>query len=207
MVEIMSSDLPYGDPATRRRILDAAVDLAAELGPSMRLADVSQAAGISHQGLYLHFRGRDALLLAMLPHMEASFELKNKHQQILRAASGLEALDRMVGFMAELNLRLDTIGWVFEEAQYLDDAFGRDYRRRVSGLREAIQDGVTARLAREGLMDQRWTVSDATDLFLATTTYGSWRDLTRELGWTTEQYTESVGRLLRTALLDDPGPV
>lgn len=201
MVDTMSSEDSYGDPNTRRRILDAGIDLAATLGPSMRLADVSQAAGVSHQGLYLHFRGRDALLLAMLPHMVETYEVQSLHQQVLDAPDGLTALERMVEFLGRLNERLDKISWVLEEAQHLDDAFGRDWRRRVVGLRDAIESDVITRLSEEQGLRPEWSISDATDLFLSVTTLGTWRELTRELGWTPRQYTENAIRLIRTSLV------
>lgn len=204
MVDTVSSDEPYGDPATRKRILDVALDLAAELGPSMRLADVSQAAGISHQGLYLHFRGRDSLLLGLLQHMDETYEFEARYERVTAAADGVLALEEMVEFMTELNVRLDDIGWVLEEVQYLDEAFGQDYQRRVSGLREAIQTDVVSRLFDEGHLRPEWNISDASDLFLITTTYGTWRELTRELGWAPTQYARQASQLLKTALLITP---
>lgn len=200
MVDTMSSET-YGDPETRRRILDAAVGLAAQFGPTMRLADVARAAGVSHQGLYLHFRGRSALLLAMLPHMVETYDVHRLHQRVLDARNGPTAIDRMVEFLGQLNEKLDTIGWVLEEAQHLDEAFGRDWRRRVAGLRESIESDVIARLSEEGTLRPEWSVSDATDLFLAITTLGTWRELTGELGWSRGQYTKNAIRIIRTALL------
>lgn len=192
----------YGDPETRKRILDAALDLAGRLGPGMRLADVAEAAEVSHQGLYLHFRGRNALLLALLPHMVETFDVRRLHQRVLDSPNGPAALDRMVEFLGSLNQRLDTISWVLEEAQHLDDDFGRDWRRRVAGLRDSIETDVISRLAQEGKLRPSWSVSDATDLFLAVTTLGAWRELTRELGWSPAQYTDNTIRMVRTALLE-----
>lgn len=205
MVDTVSSVESYGDPATRKRILDVALDLAAELGPSMRLADVSAGAGISHQGLYLHFGGRNGLLEALLGHMVESFEINQRYSEVTEAVDALTAMEKMVGFLGFMNERLDSIGWVLEEAQYLDEAFGEDYRRRVSGLRAAIETDTIIRLADEGLLRPEWSTSDATDLFLALTTLGTWRELTRELGWTPAEYEATTLRLLRTSLLRDPG--
>jgi AcrR family transcriptional regulator len=201
-----SSHGPYGDPETRKRILDVALDLAAELGPSMRLADVSKGAGVSHQGLYLHFRGRDGLLLALLPHMVEAFDIRSHHQRVVDADDGRAAIEMMVRFLGELNRRLDTIGWVLEEAQHLNEAFGRDWRRRVEGLRAAIETDVVRRLTDEGLLRPGWTVADAADLFLAVTTLGAWRELTRELGWTPDQYIENITRLIGISLLVEGWP-
>lgn len=202
MVDTVSSG-SYGDPATRRRILDVGLRLASELGPSMRLIDVARDAGVSHQGLYLHFGGRDGLLLALLPHMIESFDLHRRYEEVTGAADGREALVRMVSFLATMNARLDTIGWVLEEAQHLDEEFGRDWKQRVTGVRGVIERDVVDRLASEGLLRSEWTTSDATDLIVALTTLGSWRELTRELGWNVDEYCSNVVRILETSLLGE----
>lgn len=196
-----TSSTRYGDPKTRARILDAALALAAEMGPSMRLADVGRAAGISHQGLYLHFGGRDGLLGALVPHMVEAFDLKARHQTVVDAPDGNSAIERMVGFLSELNQHLDSIGWVLEEAQHLDEGFGRDWRRRVAGLRDAIETEVIGRLESEQALRPEWSRSEATDLFLAVTTLGAWRELTGELGWTATEYTRNVTRMIEKCLL------
>ena len=170
----------------------------------MRLADVSQAAGISHQGLYLHFRGRDALLLGLLGHMHVTFQFEARYQRVTDAPDGIRAMEEMLEFMTELNMRLDKIGWVLEEVQYLDEAFGRDYRQRVSGLREAIRNDVITRLSDEGHLRPEWNIPEATDLFLISTTYGTWKELTREIGWAPLEYARNTIRILGTALLGNP---
>ena len=35
---------------------------------------------------------------------------------------------------------------------------------------------------------------------------GAWRELTRELGWTSDDYREHISRLLRRAFIDSPAP-
>lgn len=196
-----SKAAPYGNPETRERILDVALRLAAEKGPAMRLVDVARGADVSHQALYLHFGGRDGLLLALMPHMVERFDLKRMYAEVTASPDGRAAMHAMVRFLASLNARLDSIGWVLEEAQHLDASFGEEYRRRVSGLREVIERDVISRLHAEGSLRDVWTVPDATDLMLSLTALGTWRELTRELGWSASDYLENVVRLLEAGLL------
>lgn len=182
----------YGDPETRERILDAALELSARMGPSMRLADVARAAGVSHQGLYLHFKGRNALLLGLLDHMVSSFGLRERSDAVVAATDGVAAVERIVGFMYQLDFRLAEIGWVLEEAQHLDDGFGNDWRNRARGLRDFIEQHVAERLRSEGRLRAPWSVDDATDLVLGLTDLGTWRTFVRDLGWSESDY---VGRL------------
>ena len=53
-----------GDPATRRRILEAArALLEARPGANIAMGEVAARAGVSRQALYLHFADRTNLLL------------------------------------------------------------------------------------------------------------------------------------------------
>jgi len=204
MVDMVSSSRQaYGDPETRRRILDAALEAAGELGPSMRLADVANRAGVSHQGLYLHFQGRDALLVALLTHMVETFDVHARYRLVQEAPDGVTAIRALVDHLGFMNSKLDTIGWVLEEAQHLDQAFGQDWQRRVVGLREAIESDVIGRLVSEGSLRTPWSVTDAADLFLSVTTLGTWRDLTLGLGWTPEEYTNNITRILEAGLMNE----
>jgi hypothetical protein len=65
-----------------------------------------------------------------------------------------------------------------------------------------IEHEVIMRLSEEGSLKEGWSIEDATDLVLAVTTLGAWRELTRELRWTPEQYSENVTRLLINSLID-----
>lgn len=190
----------YGDPDTRRRILDAALRLTSQLGPSMRLADVAKAAGVSHQGLYLHFRGRHALLVALLGHMVESFGLESLSQAVVAAPDGREAVARLVEFVYTLNLRLEEVGWVLEEAQHIDEAFGRDWRHRTKGLRDFIREKVVSRLAGEGVLGERWSVESASDLIIGLTNLGTWRIYVRDLGWSRRRYIESLTAMIVAGL-------
>src|ERR1700733_4796126 len=55
------------DPERRRRILQAAADLAAHRGfPAISMADIGAEAGIVGSGIYRHFGSKDAILVALL---------------------------------------------------------------------------------------------------------------------------------------------
>jgi len=60
-----------GDPATRQRICEAALRLIVKRGGAdVPLAAVAKAARVSRQALYLHFKDRAALFLAVAQHAD-----------------------------------------------------------------------------------------------------------------------------------------
>src|SRR5579864_8798195 len=88
----MSSIGPTGD-----RILDAAFSCA-EGGPDFTMADVARAAGLSRQGVYLHFPDRKTLLVAL------ALRAREEHPavRIEDAPSARAALNAVVARMAEI---------------------------------------------------------------------------------------------------------
>jgi AcrR family transcriptional regulator len=59
-----SGNAPRSDEEAITRILDAADEIIAERGSTMRLADVARALGVTRQTVYRYFPGTDALLIA-----------------------------------------------------------------------------------------------------------------------------------------------
>jgi hypothetical protein len=69
------------------------------------------------------------------------------------------------------------------------------------GRRQMHIRSIVERIAAEGRLAKGWSVDTAVELLYVVTMPGPWRELTRELGWTAEQYTQNLTRLVRSALL------
>lgn len=179
----------YGTAETRHAILEAARELAETIGPAMRIADVAQAAGVSRQALYLHFGDRKGLVLALLAHIQETYGVHSMVDRIEQAPSAAEGLYRLIEVLATLNGHVDKVGWLFDEAQHLDEAFGRDWRDRVRGTLEYIRATLEKMVGDRGLAEG-WDVENAAEFVFAVTSLGTWRDLTRDLGWSEQQFVE-----------------
>lgn len=197
----MSSE--FGDPETRARILESARELAESMGPAMRLADVAAHAGVSRQAVYLHFGDRAGLVLALLEHMQLAYGVHAMTERVTGARTPAQRLRRLVDLLATLNGHVDRVGWLFDEAQHLDEAFGRDWRNRARGVRAFIEQQVRA-VAEAGALDPRWDVAGATDFVFAVTSLGSWRELTRDLGLSNRAYLQRVRSWVVDLLLASP---
>ena len=197
----MSSDEPlYGDPETRSRILQATWELIEEVGPGVTLVDAADRAGVSRQAVYLHFGDRAGLLLALVQYMPESLGFQKMLANVFDAPTGAEMLERAVKLHSTYTSRIDSIAQVLEAAQYQDEELGAAWRDRMNASRAAHR-AIIQRVADEGQLADGWTVDTAGDLFYTVTMNGPWRELTRELGWTPEQYAENITRLLRRSLL------
>lgn len=98
--------------------------------------------------------------------------------------------------------RVDAITSILEAHQHQDQAVAAALRDRLD-FRRAAHLEVIARIAAEGDLRAGWTIDSAADLFFAVTMPSPWRELTGTCGWSAEQYTDRMSRLLRRALITD----
>ncbi len=195
-----SGEAAYGEPATRHRILRATWELIEERGSSIRLVDVADRAGVSRQAVYLHFGDRAGLLVALVEYLDETLGLEELVDHVFDAPTGAEALERIVEMHSIFSPKIDSVVRVLEAAQYDDEALAAAWRNRRHG-RRSVHRAIIERIADEGQLAQGWTIDTAADLSYTITMPEPWRELTRERGWTPEQYAENIAKLLRCSLI------
>jgi AcrR family transcriptional regulator len=197
----MSSEAaPYGDPDTRRRILQAAWELLEQQDAGVKLVDVADRAGVSRQAVYLHFGDRSGLLVALVDFIDVSLGAVQLRAHIHGGATGVESLQRWIETMSWYTAKIDRVTQVLESSQYQDEALAAAWRNRMGRRQQHIRS-IVERIAAEGQLAKGWSVNAAVDLIYVITMPGAWRELTRELGWTAEQYSQHLTRLIQAALL------
>jgi AcrR family transcriptional regulator len=194
----------YGDPETRRRILDAAWALLEERGTGIRVADVAKRAGVSRQGLYLHFGDRVSLFVAVADHIDVSFGRDRLRAHVFGAPSGAESLRRWVETMSWYTAKIDSVSRVLELAAESDEALAAAWKDRMIGRRGHVRR-IVDRIATEGRLADGWTPESATDLAFAVTLPGPWRVFTSVLRWSAERYSGEVTAMLERTLLCSVG--
>jgi len=200
----VSSAAPYGDPETRQRILAEAWELLERGGSEVTLAEIAKGAGVSRQALYLHFGDRSGLFVALVDHVDLSLGSTEIRAHVFGAPSGAETLRRWVEALSWHTGKIDRLTQILEWGQYEDEALAAGWRNRMNRRRDLML-GVAERIADEGRLAEGWTTAEAADLIYAITMPGPWRELTREVGWSEEEYAERVWRLLQSSLLTTPG--
>ena len=197
----MSTSLDsYGDPETRRRILDAAWALLEERGTGIRIADVAAKAGVSRQGVYLHFGDRSNLFVALGDHIDVSFGRDDLRKHVFGAPTGVESLRRWVHTMSWYTAKIDSVSRIIELAAESDEALRAVWSDRMTGRRSHVQR-IAERIAAEGQLADGWTVEAAADLVFVVTLPGPWRVLTSVLGWSEEQYAQEITGMFERSIL------
>ena len=144
------SSLKRGDPATRQRICEAALRLIVKrAGVDIPLADVARAARVSRQALYLHFKDRAALFLAVAQHADDKRGLPEAIRRLQQAPTGLDALRYMAATRATLNSEIWPLARILDSVRREDPAAAITLQnRRVARLGACRM--IVDQLARDG---------------------------------------------------------
>ena len=198
----MSSDASeYGSSRTREHILQVSRDLIASQTTDFKLTEVAARAGVSRQSLYLHFRDRTGLLLALVRHMDETLDLDSRLAHVRAAPDGTTLLERAMRLNAGFWSEVLPVARILEAAQNDDPALGSAWRDRMAFRQQAFS-AMIAQIEDMGELAGDWTIDDAAALLYATAHFDTWRELTQHLGWTEERYVSEMTRLLCRALLD-----
>ena len=192
--------MSYGDPETRRRILDAAWALLEERGTGIRIADIAAKAGVSRQAIYLHFGDRVSLFVALGDHIDVSFGRDRLRAHVFGAPTGVESLRRWVQTMSWYTAKIDSVSRIVELAGDSDEALAAAWKDRMTGRRGHVRR-IAERIAAEGQLAEGWTAEAAADLIFTVTLPGAWRVLTSVVGWSKERYADEIADLLESSLL------
>ena len=192
--------MPYGDPETRTRILDAAWALLEERGTGIRVADIAAKAGVSRQAIYLHFGDRVSLFVALGDHIDVSFGRDRLRAHVFGAPTGVESLRRWVQTMSWYTAKIDSVSRIVELAGDSDEALAAAWKDRMTGRRGHVRR-IAERIAAEGQLAEGWTAEAAAELIFTVTLPGAWRVLTSVVGWSKERYADEIADLLERSLL------
>ena len=195
-----------GDPATRERICEAARRLILKRGGAdIPLGEVAKAAGVSRQALYLHFKDRTALFLAVAQHADDKRGLPEAIRRIQEAPTGLDALRHMAGTRARLNPEIWPLARVLDGVRREDPAAEIILQNRLVARLGACRT-IVEQLARDGSLRAELEPTIAADLLWAFTSLRTWEDLVLVRGWTAAQYEERLVATLLRLLTNTPAP-
>jgi AcrR family transcriptional regulator len=195
----VSSSAP-GDPATRRRLLDATLKLLVKRGGAdVKLSEVARAARVSRQAIYLHFADRAELFTAVVRHGDEQRGIPAAVQRVMDAPSGVDAIRAMVALQASLNPDIWPIARALEAVRRLDAAAERSWQDRLEHRLNGCR-AIVARLAQEGTLRPGMSQGVAADLLCTLTSLRMWEDLVLERGWTAKQYEDCISQLAVAAV-------
>jgi AcrR family transcriptional regulator len=195
---------PLNQSETRTRILAATLQLMEQnRGQGVRMSDIAKAAGLSRQAVYLHFGSRTELMVAATHYGDEVHGLEARLQRYRQADSGVEELQAFVEFWGNYLPEIYGIATALLTMRETDEAAAAAWNDRMATVREACTS-VVEDLQRDGTLAPEWSADKAIDLLWTLLSVRNWEQLTRECGWSAEQYIEWMQTLLRRTLLRSP---
>lgn len=187
-----------GRPATREAILRTARALIEEKGFDVGLGEIAREAGVSRQAVYLHFAGKSDLLSALVDWVEKELRLSELLAPVWDAATGAEALRRLVTAHATIESELSALTRAMLQSQDPTAHAIQEDRmsRRYAGMREVVR-----RIRDDGDLAKGWTVDTATAFVWTLTSGSAYTQLVEGRRWTSTRWAKETWRLLSRGLL------
>ncbi len=187
---------------TRTRILDASWRLLEQQqGQGVKMGDIAKAVGISRQAVYLHFPNRTDLLIATLSHVDEVKGLDKRLAQLQSATNGTEMLLACIDVWGNYIPEIYGMAKAMLQTRDTDEAMAAAWDNAMNCLREVCQQTIEC-LASENRLSSEWSVDQATDLFWSQLSITNWEALTRDCGWSQQQYIEKMKSMLVKVLVN-----
>ncbi|MBL8552452.1 MAG: TetR family transcriptional regulator [Hyphomonadaceae bacterium] len=193
----MSSPAPSD---TRARILEAAVKLMSAHVADASLGRIAQEAGVSRQAVYLHFKDRADLYLALVRYVDETRNLAPAIRAIEEAPDGEAALAAAVESQIKMNPAVYPIASAMDAVRRQDPEIDRAWQDRLADRRRGAR-AIAGRLEAEGRLRAGLDVETAADLIWSMLSLRVWEDLVIGRRWSARRYREHIGEALRRALL------
>jgi AcrR family transcriptional regulator len=197
----MSSE---GRPETRRAILAACWKLLDEKGvPS--LEQIAQAAGVSRQAVYLHFKSRNELLIECIEHIKAECGVPALLDNLRSAQDSDAVLAALLEFHLEFTPRIAR-GSLLVELERARDPELEDAWQKRSGNRLQLYRVVIDRVAAEERLQAGWTRDDAADFLWSLLSPSITYDLLTRRRWSKKRLHERLHHTITATLLTPRKP-
>ena len=188
-------------PETRERLLDAAWQLAIDVGvPGLTLADVANRAGVSRQAVYLHFGNRSTLLVEMARRVDRTSGFRFRLAEARKLPAG-EAFIQVLVYWYDYIPTILPVHLALEAAALTGSEGAAAYADRMNDWHEGLHIDIT-RLDEEGILNEGWSINEAADWTWAQVHPTTYHHLVNERGWSPETVSTRTIEGLSRELLD-----
>lgn len=165
------------------------------------MSDVAGAVGLTRQSIYVHFKSRGGLLVALVRRAD---EREDIHARFSTALATSDPAERLATF---LSVWFDFVPKIYPVARQLIAARQHDpeadeaWRDRMDELRSGFLL-LTRSLRRDGVLAAEWTAPQAADYLWATASVQAWELLATDRGWGPRKTEKILTRTLTQTVLD-----
>jgi AcrR family transcriptional regulator len=155
------------------------------------MEDVAAEAGLTRQAVYLHFKTRSALLVALVEHVDATQGLGELLRPVFQERDPVRALRLFLHVVATYAPKISNLARAIDIARAADEAMAAAWDDRMNSRRAGIR-GLLTRID----LAPGWTLARATDAIWAVSAPHVYESLVVERKWSAA----SFARFLRSAV-------
>lgn len=185
---------------TRGEILDVAWDLIAQSGAEISMQDIANAVGISRQSVYLHFKSRGGLLMALVRHADDRFAIQDNFFKAMAAPAPAKRLDACLVAWFDFAQKIQPVATDLIRLRKTDAEAAAAWEDRMRDLR-AWERKLIQSLAAESALAGHWSVADATDYLWSASAIQAWDLLVSDRGWSPSKCSRILRSTIAAALL------
>lgn len=185
---------------TRNEILDRAWDLISEKGADISMSEIAAESRVSRQSVYLHFKTRGGLLLALVQRADERFEVKEGFFSALDIEDPAQRLDECLKVWFEFAVKIHPVATDLIRLRKTDDDANTAWTDRMADLRTWERQLVQS-LADDGALSDDWQVDDAADFLWASTSIQIWDILYNDRSWNAAKISGILRRSVAKTLL------
>lgn len=185
---------------TRTEILDIAWELIAQNGADVSVQEIANAANVSRQSVYLHFKTRGGLLMALVKRADDRFTIKEDFLTAITIVSPINRLDECLRIWFDFVVKIQPVACDLIRLRKTDKDAANAWADRMHDLRSWEYQLVKS-LAADTALAQMWTVDDATDYLWSASSVQIWDILTNDQKWDVDKTSKILRMSIAKALL------
>ena len=185
---------------TRAGILDVAWRVIAERGTEVSIGEIADAVGLTRQAIYVHFRSRGGLLVALVRRADERADIHARFRGALATPNPRERLDAVLRVWFDFVPTIHPVASSLMRARGDDPDAARAWADRMAALRLGFA-ALAKTLRRDGALAPDWTAPSAADFLWAGSSMQTWELLAVDRGWGAAKTSKVLRRSLAAAVL------
>ena len=175
----------------------------ADRGTHVSMADIAAAVGLTRQAIYVHFRSRGGLLVALVRRADDRADIHARFRAALRVDDPRRRLDAFLRVWLEFVPTIHPVASSLMRARADDPDAAAAWHDRMTALRRGFAILATS-LRRDGALAPGWTAARAADYLWAGSSVQTWELLAVDRAWGAPRTAAVLRRTLAAAVLASP---
>jgi AcrR family transcriptional regulator len=172
----------------------------AERGTGVSMNEIADAVGLTRQAVYVHFRSRGGLLVALVRRADERTGIHAHFRDALATRAPAQRLDAFLRVWFDFVPEIHPVASSLMRARADDPDAAEAWSDRMASLRRGFAS-LTTGLRRDGVLASEWTAPGAADFLWAGSSVQVWELLAVDRGWGAAKTSKVLRRSLAAAVL------